>query len=98
MPFVEVNIDKVIEEKRENDLEFRRLWDDSREEYRLIGEMIALRKAENVTQRDLAEMIGSRQQVVSRIERKENSPSLKIFCNVLNALGYELQIVKRSKV
>lgn len=97
MPFVEVDINKVIDEKRENDPVFKRVWDDSREEYRLIGEMISLRKMEKVTQEKLAEMTGSKQQVISRIEKKENSPSLKSFCNILGALGYELQIVKRSK-
>lgn len=98
MPFVKLDIDSVIESKRKNEPEFKKRWDDSREEYRLIGEMISLRKAEKVTQNDLAEMIGSKQQVISRIEKRENSPSLKSFCNMLNALGYELQIVKRRKV
>lgn len=96
MPFTEVDIGKVIEKKKSENLEFKKLWDDSREEYRLIGEMTALRKAEKITQGDLAEMTGSRQQVISRIERKENSPSLRCFCNILNALGYELKIVKRN--
>lgn len=97
MPFVEVDINKVINKKRENDPVFKKVWDDSREEYRLIGEMISLRKMEKVTQEELAELTGSKQQVISRIEKKENSPSLKSFCNILGALGYELQIVKRSK-
>lgn len=98
MPFVDVNIDKVIETKRKNEPEFKKAWDDSREEYRLIGEMVSLRKAEKVTQGELAELTGSKQQVISRIEKKENSPSLRSFCNILNALGYELQIVKRGKI
>lgn len=98
MPFTNVNIDQVIETKRKNEPEFKQAWDDSREEYRLIGEMISLRKANKMTQGELAELIGSKQQVISRIEHKENSPSLKSFCNMLGALGYELQIVKRSNV
>jgi DNA-binding XRE family transcriptional regulator len=95
MPFVRDSVNYMINEKREEDPEFRKAWDDSREEYRLIGEMIALRKAEKITQVDLAKMIDSRQQVISRIEKMENSPSLKLFCNLLGALGYELRIVKR---
>lgn len=97
MPIVEVDVNKVIDKKRENDPVFKKVWDDSREEYRLIEEMISLRKMEKVTQEELAELTGSKQQVISRIEKKENSPSLKSFCNILGALGYELQIVKRSK-
>ena len=96
MSFVNENINQVIETKREADADFKKAWDDSREEYRLIGEMISLRKQEKMTQGELAELVGSRQQVISRIERKENSPSLRSFCNILSALGYELRIVKRG--
>ena len=35
MPFTKVNINKVIEEKRKQDPDFKKVWDDSREEYRL---------------------------------------------------------------
>jgi len=58
--------------------------------------MIRLRKQQNLTQSQLAAMIGHKQQVISRIEKKENSPSLRLFCNMLNVLGYELQIVKKG--
>lgn len=96
MPFVEVNIKKEIEKRKEESPSFAKAWNESREEYRLIGEMISLRKAEKITQSQLAAITGSKQQVISRIEKKESSPSLKFFCNMLNALGYELQIVKKS--
>lgn len=98
MPFTKVNVGKTIEKKKRENPEFKKVWDDSREEYRLIEEMTVLRKAERITQSDLAEMTGSRQQVISRIEKKENSPSLRCFCNILNALGYELKIVKRKNI
>ena len=95
MSFVKVDIEQKIEQKRTEDEQFKKLWDDSREEYRLIGEMTALRKAGKITQEELARLTGSRQQVISRIEKKENSPSLKRFCNILSALGYQLKIVKK---
>lgn len=95
MPFVQVNIANEIEKEREKSLEFEKAWDESREEYRLIGEMINIRKQKKMTQSKLAEITGNKQQVISRIEKKENNPSLKMFCNILNALGYELHIVKK---
>lgn len=95
MSFVKVDIEQKIEQKRIEDEQCKKLWDDSREEYRLIGEMTALRKAGKITQEELARLTGSRQQVISRIEKKENSPSLKSFCNILSALGYQLKIVKK---
>lgn len=96
MPFVQVNIANEIEKEREKSLEFEKAWDESREEYRLIGEMINIRKQKRITQSKLAEITGNKQQVISRIEKKENNPSLKMFCNILNALGYELHIVKKT--
>ena len=95
MPFIEVDIKKEIEKRIEESPAFAKAWNESREEYRLIGEMISLRKAEKITQSQLAAITGSKQQVISRIEKKESSPSLKFFCSMLDALGYKLQIVKK---
>lgn len=61
----------------------------------LIDQMVNLRKEQNLSQKQLAEITGNKQQVISRIERKENSPLLKTFCNILNALGYKLEIKKK---
>lgn len=96
MPFVEFNVEKEIEKQREIDPKFRKAWDESRAEYKLIGEMIALRKKEKMTQAELAKLTGNKQQVISRIERKENTPTLRIFSRILDALGYELKIVKKG--
>ena len=52
MPFDEINVKNEIEKQKQNDPEFRKAWDDSRAEYRLIGEMISLRKQENITQKN----------------------------------------------
>ena len=96
MPFVEINVKNEIEKQRQNNPEFKKAWDESRAEYRLIGEMISLRKQEKITQKELAEMTGNKQQVISRIETKESIPTIRAFSNILNALGYELQIVKKE--
>lgn len=61
----------------------------------LIEQMVTLRKEKKISQKQLAELTGNKQQVISRIERSENIPSLKMFCSILNALGYELQIVEK---
>ena len=49
----------------------------------------------NITQKQLAEITGNKQQAISRIEKQENSPSLQTFCNILSALGYGLVIEKK---
>ena len=47
MPFVEENIEQEIEKRRKRDADFRESWDNSREEYRLIGELVSLRKKDD---------------------------------------------------
>ena len=64
-------------------------------EKELINQMICLRKEQNMTQKQLAEITGNKQQAISRIENNENSPSLQTFCNILSALGYGLVIEKK---
>lgn len=98
MPFAPINVKQEIEKQREISPEFRKAWDESRAEYKLIGEMISLRKQEKITQKELAMLTGNKQQVISRIERKESIPTLRAFSKILDALGYELQIVKKSSL
>jgi DNA-binding XRE family transcriptional regulator len=97
MPFKKIDIEKCIETNREKSPAFKKEWDESREEYRLLGEMVALRKKEKITQQSLADATGLKQQVISRVEKHEHSPSLRLFCKLLNALGCELRIVKKKQ-
>lgn len=97
MPFTEVNIKKAIDEEKQSNPGFAKSWDESRTEYKLLAELVQLRKAQKMTQEELATITGNKQQVISRIEKRENSPTLKTFCGLLNTLGYDLQIVKRRK-
>lgn len=98
MPFIQTSVEKKIELKRESNPEFKKNWDESRAEYKLIGEMISLRKKEKMTQKELAALTGNKQQVISRIERKESIPTIRVFSRILDALGYELQIVKKKSL
>ena len=95
MPLVQIDVGKEIEKRKQNP-EFKKAWDENHAEYKLIGEMISLRKQKKITQSELAALTGNRQQVISRIERKENNPSLKMFAHILDVLGYELRIVKKG--
>ncbi len=87
MPFVEFDVDTYIEDKRKNDVDFKQAWDSSRTEYETIGTLIKARKEKGLSQAQLAELIGNKQQVISRIESKQNSPALKTLCSILDVLG-----------
>ena len=96
MPFVKVDINEIIEKKRNADPEFKKVWDESRTEYRVLGNLVKLRKEKGISQVELAEKTGNKQQVISRIENRENSPTLKTLCNMLDVLGYDIQFVPRE--
>lgn len=68
----------------------------SEKEKELINQLVNLRKSQNMSQKQLAILTGNKQQAISRIEKQEHSPSLKLFYSMVNALGYELQIVKKK--
>lgn len=98
MPFTEVNIQDEIEKRRAADPEFKKAWDESRTEYRVLGELAKLRKEKGLSQVELAKKTRNKQQVISRIENHENSPTLKTLCSILDVLEYDIQFVPREKV
>ena len=98
MPFKQININEQITEKRKNDAEFDALWQGSRNEYKLLAELVKIRKEANLSQTELAEKSGNKQQVISRIENNENSPTLKTLCGILDVLGYEVKFEPKQRI
>ena len=96
MPFKQVNIDGVIQDELKKDPEFKKMWEESRMEYKLLAEL-EIRKKKGLSQSELAEKSGNKQQVISRIENKENSPTLKTICSILDVLDYDIQLVPRHR-
>ena len=68
----------------------------SDKERQLIDEVVEIRKSQNISQQKIAALTGTKQQAISRFEKKEHSPSLGMFYNIINALGYDLRLVKRN--
>lgn len=97
MPFKKILVSDVLKEKLDGDAEFKELWDNSRMEYAVLGELVKIRKEMGLSQAELAEKSGNKQQMISRIEKKENSPTLKTLCAILNSLDYEIKIVPRQR-
>jgi len=95
MPFVKVNIKEEIENLRNTNSEFKKAWDESRTEYRLLGELIKLRKEKGLTQKALAEKTGKKQQTISEIENREKSPTLTTLCILADALDVNIELVPR---
>ena len=91
-----VSVNELVTNKLSADQELKQMWDDSRTEYRLLGELVKLRKARGLSQAELAEKSGNKQQAISRMENKENSPTLKTLCTILDALDCDIMFVQRT--
>ena len=98
MPFVELDVKRYIEDSLNADSELKELWDKSRTEYAVLGQLVKIRKEKGISQVELAEKSGNKQQVISRIENKENSPTLKTLCSILDVLDYDIRFVPRHRV
>lgn len=92
-----VDINKIIEEQRQQDPEFREIWDNSRMEFEILAQLTKLRNEKGWTQEEFAKKIGTKQQVVSRIEKKEQSPTLKTLCNMAKVLDVDINFTPRQR-
>lgn len=96
MPFKKIDAKKIIEEKKQNDPLFTEAYDEVKQEYELIRKIVSVRKEKNLTQRELAEKVGVKQQVISRLEREKHIPTLTGFIKILNGLDLELNVVEKQ--
>jgi ribosome-binding protein aMBF1 (putative translation factor) len=67
-------------------------YDALRPEYEVVKTIIKHRLKRGWSQSELAEAIGSRQPVISRLERGESNPSLQTLSRIAKALGVSLQV------
>ena len=58
----------------------------------IIGELIKARQEKNISQRDLEQLSGVKQPVISRMEAGETSPQLDTVLRVLAPLGMTLVV------
>lgn len=64
------------------------------EEYELIQSLIKARKESGLTQKDVAKRSGLTQQMISRIEKIDNSPTLNNLLKYINAIGVMINLKK----
>jgi len=59
--------------------------------------LTAARKESGLTQAELSKISGLNQRAISRIESNSDvSPTLKTLIKYINALGFDLELVKRQ--
>lgn len=66
-------------------------------EIALIDELARLRKAKQLSQKELCEIINFKQPTLAKIEKRKNSPQLSTLIKILDALDYHIEFKKNSK-
>ncbi|HAN10221.1 MAG TPA: hypothetical protein DCP90_06375 [Clostridiales bacterium] len=95
--FKEFDIHKKIREECEKDPEFKAMYEKVKADNDLVWELIQARKRENLTQEELAQKTGIKQQSISRLERFDTKPNLNTVEKIALALGYKLTLKKEGE-
>lgn len=71
---------------------FRKLSEKNEPKYQLVRSLIGARLRKNLSQKELARRIGSKQPVISRLENMQSFPTLSLLERIGHALGTKLFI------
>ena len=81
-----------LEKELLSDPEVKRLYDEMEAEYQVISAVIGKRLEKKMSQKQLADRMGTKQSAISRLESGNSNPSINFLSKVAKALGGELQI------
>ena len=96
MPFLKANLDE--EKAKLNDLIFsneeaRKAYEEFQAKIALQQQLVQMRKAERMTQTDVAAAAGISQQAVSRIEKGAGA-TINSLIKYLTGIGYSIELKK----
>ena len=81
-----------IKEKLLQEEEFKYEYEKLKPRYEVISQLIEIRSEKNITQEELAKMVGTQKSNISRLESGNYNPSLDFLIKVAKCLGKEVKI------
>lgn len=81
-----------LEKQLLSDPEVKREYDKLQPRYALISQLIEARIKKGLSQKELAEKIGTKQSAIARLESGNINPSLEFLQKVVSAMGRTLNI------
>ena len=75
-----------------NNPEIKREYDELESLYEIKVQLIELRNQLGISQKELAELVGTKQSAISRLESGSYNPSIEFLGRVAHALGGHLEI------
>lgn len=81
-----------LEKELLSDPKVKKEYDRLAPRYTVISELIAARLKRGLTQKDVAEKVGTKQSAIARLESGSINPSLEFLHNIAYVMGYKLRI------
>jgi len=94
MGFHKVNPNDEIKKAIDNNNELENYIREADAQYELIKILVEFRKDIGLTQSEVSKKSGLTQQMISRIEKLDNSPTLDNFIKYVMALGLKIKVDK----
>ena len=88
---------KEYKEKKMQDPEFAKAYEEIQPELSVIRAMIDARTSQNLTQKQLAEKTGIAQTEISRLENGTRNPSIRLLQRLAEGMGMVLDVRFRPK-
>ena len=83
---------KAVKKQLLKDKEIKREYELLEPEFKAIRQIIELRLKKKLSQKELAEKIGTKQSAISRFERGFVNPSISFLARLASALGKRLVV------
>ncbi len=83
---------KQVKEKLFENPEVEKEYEDLDVFYKIKRQLISLRKEKGLSQKELAEIIGTKQSAISRLENEDYNPSVELLSKIAKAFDKELEI------
>jgi ribosome-binding protein aMBF1 (putative translation factor) len=87
-----IDFEEFKREAFAKDPELKKAYDDLEVEYSIIAQVIQKRLERKMSQKQLAEKIGTKQSAIARLEGGNTNPSVAFLEKISKALGSKLQI------
>ncbi len=91
VPYEPISFDKALKEALKNP-EFKKGYDELELEFSIIEQIIKRRLEKGLTQKQLAEKVGTKQSAIARLESGNSNPSVAFLDKIAKALESKLQI------
>lgn len=85
------NFKETLNKQLENK-DFKTAYDKLEPEYHLINAILDARKAQNLTQKELATKVGIAQSDLSKLETGNSNPTIKMLQRLADGLGMNVKV------